>query len=73
MPKKSTEAPAVRLGDRLVALRTAKDLSQIEVAKKAGITTRTLYRYESVVKTKPKLDILKAIAKALGVELKELL
>lgn len=58
-------------GLRLKAIREGKGLLQEDVATKAGIASKTLYRYESG--EKPKLEVLQNIALALGVELKELL
>ena len=48
------------------------NLSQIELAKKAGITERSIYNYEQAGAF-PRPDIIKALASALGVSLAYLL
>jgi transcriptional regulator with XRE-family HTH domain len=68
-----------RLGGMLVAtsvlttLREAKGLNQVELAKRAGVTTAYLNQLEHGKRKNPSLDILKKLAKALGVPVTELL
>jgi transcriptional regulator with XRE-family HTH domain len=59
------------LGKTLQALRKRADLSQSQLAEKAGINLQTLQSWEAD-RRKPKLDALLALAQALGVSLEQL-
>jgi len=54
------------IGEKLRAARIAMNLSQIELAEKAGITERSIYNYEQTA-TYPKSAVLKKLAEALNV------
>lgn len=56
--------------ERLKILRVKADLTQEELATKAGVTSRTINAYEVDVNNmrKAKYETLEKIAKALGVE-----
>ena len=56
----------MKLGEKLKSARIALNLSQIELAEKAGITERSIYNYEQT-ETYPKPTILKKLAEALNV------
>ena len=62
-----------RLGQVLKALREDKGLSQVELANKAKAERTYIVKRESGDKKNPSLDILKKLAKALGVPVTELL
>lgn len=62
-----------RLGQVLKALREDKGLSQVELANKAKVERTYIVKLESGDKKNPSLDILKKLAKALGVPVTELL
>lgn len=53
------------IGKRILYLRESLNLSQKELAKKAGITEASLSRYENN-RRKPKADVITKIAEALG-------
>jgi transcriptional regulator with XRE-family HTH domain len=57
----------------LKALREDKGLSQVELANKAKVERTYIVKLESRDKKNPSLDILKKLAKALGVPVTELL
>ena len=57
----------------LKALREDKGLSQVELANKAKVERTYIVKLESGDKKNPSLDILKKLAKALGVPVTELL
>jgi transcriptional regulator with XRE-family HTH domain len=54
-------------------LRERKDLTQEKLAKKAGITRSHLSLLEAGHRKNPSLDVLKRLARALGVPVTELL
>ncbi len=58
--------------EKLKVLRTRVGLTQPELAKKAGITVRTLQRYESGV-SYPKMDTVQKLADALETSVENLL
>ena len=58
--------------EKLKTLRTRVGLTQPELAKKAGITVRTLQRYESGV-SYPKMDTVQKLADALETSVENLL
>lgn len=60
-------------GAMLKTLREQKGLTQVELAERAGIVQGYLAMIESGERKNPSLDVLKRIAKALGVPLTELL
>ena len=53
-------------GEKLRNTRTALNLSQIELAERAGITERSIYSYEQTG-TLPRTPVLKRLAEALNV------
>ena len=53
-------------GEKLRNARTALNLSQIELAERAGITERSIYSYEQTG-TLPRTPVLKRLAEALNV------
>lgn len=62
-----------RLSHVIKVLRKGKGLNQVELAKKAGVTTAYVSQLEGGQKRNPSLDVLKRLAKALGVPVTELL
>ena len=83
MPKKRNITKAevelsLRLGERLKALRDQRGMSQERVAELAGIATNTYQKYEHGesrpgTPMNPELYTLKALCRAYGIELSELL
>jgi transcriptional regulator with XRE-family HTH domain len=53
--------------------REAKGMSQVALAKAAGVGRTYIVKLESGEKTNPSLDVLRKLAKALGVPVTELL
>jgi transcriptional regulator with XRE-family HTH domain len=70
MPKKVR--PASVFGERLTALRKARGLTQVELARKIGSSQRAISRYETVADRAP-APVLAKLALALGVSTDELL
>lgn len=70
MPKKVR--PASPFGERLTALRKARRLTQVELARRIGSTQRAISRYETVADRAPAPALAK-LAQALGVTTDELL
>jgi len=62
-----------RLCQMLKQLREGKGLTQVQLAEKAGITQEYVAKLESGAKGNPSLAVLKALAKALGMSVSELL
>lgn len=62
-----------RLGSVVKRLREAHGLTQEEVATKAGVAQSYLAKLEGGARKNPSLDVLKRLAKALGVPVTELL
>ncbi len=62
-----------RLGRVLKTLREDKGLTQVDLAKRANVERTYIVKLESGNKKNPSLDILKKLAKALGVPVTELL
>ncbi len=60
------ETAASRVGDRIRRIRTEKGLSQSELGEMVGLTADRIQKYENGAR-KPKTDLLKQIATALGV------
>jgi transcriptional regulator with XRE-family HTH domain len=61
------------MGSLIKALRQAAGLNQPELAKKAKVSTAYIGQLEAGQKRNPSLDVLKRIARALGVPVTELL
>jgi HTH-type transcriptional regulator, competence development regulator len=57
----------------LKRLREEKGLSQADLAEKAGVTAPYITQLETGKKANPSLDVLRRLAKALGVPVAELL
>lgn len=70
MPKKKT--PTHAFGARLMALRQARGLTQVQLAQVAGTTQRAISYYETVAEY-PTVPALVALAEALHVSADELL
>ena len=62
-----------RLSQVLRTLRTGKGLTQVQLATKAKVTQAYVAKLERGDKTNPSLEILKRLAKALGVAVTKLL
>jgi transcriptional regulator with XRE-family HTH domain len=62
-----------RLSRVLKQLREEKDLSQRDLATRAGVTQAYVAQLEAGEKKNPSLDVLKKLARALGVPVGELL
>jgi transcriptional regulator with XRE-family HTH domain len=62
-----------RIGLVLKRLREAKGLSQLELAKRAGVAQGYVSELEAGQKKNPGIETLRKIAKALGVPVTELL
>ena len=62
-----------RLGKMLKGIRETQGLTQVQLAGKAKVTQAYIAQLESGDKKNPSLDILKRLAKALGVPVMELL
>ena len=59
-------------GDRLEALRIERGLSRIELAQLAGVAETTIWRFETS-RHGPSYDVLRRIARALGVSVGDIL
>ena len=59
-------------GNRLKALRKSKGLNQTQLAEKIGVSLLTLFRWEKDER-QPRMNEIKALAKALGVSEADLL
>jgi transcriptional regulator with XRE-family HTH domain len=64
---------AAQFGDRLREIRTARGVSQAELAKAAGLYQAAVCFYELGQRQMPRLDDVVRLAAALGVELRHLL
>jgi transcriptional regulator with XRE-family HTH domain len=71
MPRRLS-APRPKQAARLVALRKAAGLSQAELAKLIGVSSKTVAYWETSA-TPPRSDALPALAKALGVRVEDIL
>ncbi|HXM96048.1 MAG TPA: helix-turn-helix transcriptional regulator [Candidatus Dormibacteraeota bacterium] len=60
-------------GAILRRLRTKSGITQEDLAHRVGVTTHTIWRLENGHTFNPRLDTLRAIAKALGVNVVALL
>ncbi len=63
---------AKKLGENLKKIRTAKDITQIEIANKLNVNRSFVSNIENG-KTNPTLSTITSLAKALGVSTNELL
>ncbi|MCR4814460.1 MAG: helix-turn-helix domain-containing protein [Lachnospiraceae bacterium] len=63
----SEKHSAERVGQRIREIRMSQGISQVELGKRVGLTGERIQKYEKGTR-KPKLELLKQIAKALGVE-----
>ena len=61
------ESAARRVGRRIRKIRIEKDMSQAELGEKVGLSADRIQQYENGYR-KPKHDLIKSIASALGVE-----
>lgn len=55
------------VGERIKKIRIEKDIQQIDLASKCGISKQTLYKYENNIVTNIALPMVTKIAKALNV------
>ena len=62
-----SDSDALRLGERMRRIRTALGLTQGELGEKIGLSADRVQKYENGFR-KPKADMLRKIADALGVE-----
>ena len=65
--------PRRKLGQVVKMLRETKSLTQIELAKRANVSQGYLAAIERGLKRNPSLEVLRRLAKALGVPVTELL
>jgi transcriptional regulator with XRE-family HTH domain len=63
----------INIGENIKKLRTKAGLSQEDFAKKSGVKYTTLTKIESNVIKKPSVLIMDKIAKALGVNIEDLI
>ncbi len=63
---KKKENRNTSFGDRVKLLRSKKGITQVELAKRLGITQRGISYYENET-SNPSMEIIEKIAKALGV------
>ena len=61
----------MELKDNITRLRKVRGLTQIELAKKIGVTTRAIQNYESGTRV-PRIDVVTKIANALEVDVDDL-
>jgi transcriptional regulator with XRE-family HTH domain len=62
-----------RLRTLIREIREQKDMSQLQLAKRAGVTQGYISELEAGAKKNPSVAILKKLARALGVPVGELL
>ena len=65
-------ARTVDIGERIAELREERALTQVELAKKAGISPSTLSLLESGKVERPHVSTIRKISRVLGVEPQEL-
>ncbi len=53
------------VGERIKDIREGKNISQVDLAKRVGISKQTLYKYERNIVTNIPLDVVEKIANAL--------
>jgi len=63
----------INIGENIKKLRTKAGLSQEDFAKKSGVKYTTLTKIESNVIKKPSVLIMDKLAKALGVNIEDLI
>ena len=61
------ETSADRVGGRIRKMRRARNLSQSELGESVGLSADRIQKYENGVR-RPKMDMMKKIADALGVD-----
>jgi transcriptional regulator with XRE-family HTH domain len=61
------------IGENLQAIRIAKEMSQQRVATLAGLSVSVVAQIERGAITDPRINTLRALAKALGVDVREFL
>ena len=66
-------ATEINIGENVKKYRTKQGLSQEEFAKKPGVKYTTLTKIESSVIKKPSVLVMAKIAKALGVNIEDLI
>jgi transcriptional regulator with XRE-family HTH domain len=59
--------------EKIRRLRLRAGMSQESLAQRVGVTTHTIWRLENGPTFNPRFETLRALAKALGIPLKELL
>ena len=69
MARKTKRVP---FGENLASIRKTKGITQVELAKLAGVSQRVIAGYETVIKN-PTPDIVIRLAKALKVSIDELM
>jgi transcriptional regulator with XRE-family HTH domain len=62
-----------QLGRMVKTLREAKDMTQVTLARKARVAQAYLAQLEAGTRKNPSLEVLKRLARALGVPVTELL
>ncbi len=66
--------PRISLAWNVITLRNKKQFTQVELAEKAGVTSRTIISIEDENGTyNPTLDVIDGIAKAFGVTASDLI
>ena len=63
----SEDTSAERIGSRIREIRVSEGISQVDLGKSVGLDGARMHKYENGLR-KPKDELLKSIAKALGVE-----
>lgn len=63
-----SKSKSSREGSKLRRLRVKLRLTQERLAQRVGVTTHTIWRLENDPVFSPRLETLRAIAKALGVD-----
>jgi DNA-binding XRE family transcriptional regulator len=64
---------SMRLGETLKALREKRGFTQVDLAQRASVTPEYITQLETGARVNPSLDVLKRVAKALGVPVTRLL
>ena len=59
-------------GERLKALRTARGMSQMDVARVTGLSLSIVSQLEQGLTTNPRLNTVKVLCKALGCRIRDL-
>ena len=57
----------MKIGDRIKNLRKSKDMPQVELADKIGVSKQTMYKYENNIITNIPSDVIERIAKIFNV------